>query len=128
MDYKTDRLMTQKELDESRAKWDKIGPDGSKERDCAFMILRLAMEIEQALVPNQLVNYITSRYEQARFSMIAIRETFGITNQVIRNGMKRLMEIGLLHNHFEIPNDLTEFERDAVQLVRTRELLANGQR
>lgn len=66
-------LMTEQELAQSREKWDKIGADGSRERDCAFQILRLAMEIEQANVPNQLPNYVTSRYEQARFSLRSIR-------------------------------------------------------
>ena len=120
------KLMTQTELDESRAKWDKVGKEGSRERDCAFMILRLAMEIEACMVRNQLANYITSRFEQARFSLRAIRQTFGISNQVIRNGMKRLMDIGLLHDRFDIPNDLYEFECSAIKLIQTREAQRSG--
>lgn len=119
-------LMTEQELAQSRAKWDSIGAEGSKERECAFMILRLALEIEQANVPNQLPNYVTSRYEQARFSLRAIRQTFGLTNGVVRGGMKRLMYIGLLHERFSIPDDLGRFENDAIRMIKEREQRTNG--
>lgn len=121
MNTEPDRLMTEQELAQSREKWDKIGVEGSKERDCAFMILRLALEIEQAHVPNQLPNYVVSRFEQARLSLRAIRQTFGLTNGIVRGGMKRLMDIGLLHDRFNIPDDLGRFENDAIRMIKARE-------
>jgi hypothetical protein len=40
--------------------------------------------------------------------------------------MKRLMEVGLLHERFSIPDDLGRFENDAIRMIKEREQRANG--
>lgn len=108
MDTNTKRmlhgLMTEQEIAETSDKWSKVGTEGSRERDCAFDLLRLSYHIEQAGIPNQLPTYEAANCEQFLFVLRAVRETYKLTNKKIEDGLNWLKTLGLLPGDWYIPS------------------------
>jgi len=120
MNIPIETLLTVQELEETKAKLLKIGPDGSKIRAMAFDFMRLASSANRCRFEGHADKFEKwARYDDFLSTLMAVRDMHRFTNARINSGIEWLKDQGFDYTYGHL--DVNFVAQDAIQAINERE-------
>jgi hypothetical protein len=119
MEVPVEKLLTVQELEETKAKLLKIGPEGSKVREIAFYFMQVATAANRARFEHKDQFDKWASYDGFLSQLQAVRDRYRFTNARINSGIEWLKEQGFDYTYGHL--DVNFVAQDAIQAINERE-------